>query len=325
MTAMTTSRWKRYGHDRLYVTLPDGDQRVGWVDLMTGHETLELVEFATEFAQAVRDWRTGHGDATPALPTSPSAGGDTKPAWPAPVVAPVEMVAPCAVPEMPASQDAQAALTAEAVGPDAWHDLSGNRPGELVIKRAAELRAQAPLANFVALVLGEHTEARAFAVGGRGEAKVGKKLDGLPDDWHSIHSVPVGERGSDIDHVVVGPGGVFTLNTKHHPKGRVTVYENALLVNGRKQPYLRNSRFEADRAAKFLTVACGFPVSVTPVLVFVGADITFNSRPVDVRIAYRENLIRWLKKLPACLDDATVLAIYEMARRDVTWHKHLSG
>jgi hypothetical protein len=28
------TRWKRYGHDRLYVNLPDGTA-VGWADVMT--------------------------------------------------------------------------------------------------------------------------------------------------------------------------------------------------------------------------------------------------------------------------------------------------
>ena len=32
--------------------------------------------------------------------------------------------------------------------------------------------------------------------------------------WHVIHSVP-SEKGADIDHVVIGPAGVFTLNTKN--------------------------------------------------------------------------------------------------------------
>jgi hypothetical protein len=32
--------------------------------------------------------------------------------------------------------------------------------------------------------------------------------------WRCRHSIPVGSNGADIDHLVIGPGGVFTLNTK---------------------------------------------------------------------------------------------------------------
>ncbi len=38
-----------------------------------------------------------------------------------------------------------------------------------------------------------------------------------------IHSVVISRGGGDIDHVVVGTPGVFTLNTKHHPEKTVWV------------------------------------------------------------------------------------------------------
>ena len=63
-------------------------------------------------------------------------------------------------------------------------------------------------------------------------------------------AVPVGEKGSDIDHVVMGPSGVFTLNTKNHIRSNVWVTENVFMVNGRKTDYFRNSRHEAALCLK---------------------------------------------------------------------------
>lgn len=52
-----------------------------------------------------------------------------------------------------------------------------------------------------------------WAQGAEGEEVVGKVLQGLADDgWCVIHDVCFG-RGN-IDHVVVGPGGIFTIETK---------------------------------------------------------------------------------------------------------------
>jgi hypothetical protein len=48
--------------------------------------------------------------------------------------------------------------------------------------------------------------------GAAGERKVGAILDGLGPDWHVLHDVSLG-RGN-IDHVLVGPGGAFTVETK---------------------------------------------------------------------------------------------------------------
>ena len=50
--------------------------------------------------------------------------------------------------------------------------------------------------------------------GARGEEEVGAILDGIDDrGWFSIHDVSIG-RGN-IDHIAIGPAGVFTIETKH--------------------------------------------------------------------------------------------------------------
>jgi len=53
----------------------------------------------------------------------------------------------------------------------------------------------------------------AWSQGAEGEEVVGGILEGLvADGWQVIHDVSFG-RGN-IDHVVVGPGGIFTVETK---------------------------------------------------------------------------------------------------------------
>jgi len=57
--------------------------------------------------------------------------------------------------------------------------------------------------------------------GARGEESVGRILDGLvADGWLAIHDVSVG-RGN-VDHVLIGPGGLVTIETKSH-RGRIAV------------------------------------------------------------------------------------------------------
>jgi len=58
------------------------------------------------------------------------------------------------------------------------------------------------------------------ARGAEGERKVGAILEGLGPDWHVLHGVWLG-RG-DIDHVLVGPGGTFTIETKAN-RGQIPV------------------------------------------------------------------------------------------------------
>ena len=199
-------------------------------------------------------------------------------------------------------------------------DLSANLAGAAARAKREEVNAEAPVLNFVARLLGVKTEERSWRVGAKGETKVAAELAKLGPAWHVLHAVSVGENGSDIDHVVIGPPGVITLNAKCHPHGKAWVGERMVMVNGQKTDYLRNSRFEARRASRLLSCACGTAVAVKAALVFVDLDcITVKQMPADVHVTTRRHLVRWLRSLPASTDDETVEAVYSKARLSVTW------
>jgi hypothetical protein len=88
-------------------------------------------------------------------------------------------------------------------------------------------------------------ESVSWYLGAQGEIVVGAILDALPPEWTVFHALPIGTKGADIDHLVIGPGGVFTINTKHHNGKAVWVVGRTLMVSGQKQPYIRNSEFES--------------------------------------------------------------------------------
>jgi hypothetical protein len=101
--------------------------------------------------------------------------------------------------------------------------------------------------------------------GARGEEHVGRILDGLAaDGWLVIHDATPG-RGN-VDHIVVGPGGLLTIETKSHG-GRIMV--DRLDEGMLKQAYAE---------AKVVERLTGRPV--TPLLVFSRA---FLDRPVSRR------------------------------------------
>ena len=80
------------------------------------------------------------------------------------------------------------------------------------------------------------TDERACAVGAKGEEKVANEPPSLARSG-VLHAVEVGQNGSDIDHVVIGPPGVITLNAKRHPRGKVWVGERMVMINGQKTDY----------------------------------------------------------------------------------------
>lgn len=309
--------WKRFGHDRVYVTVDD--RKVGYRDMATGKDHPEDPSDGALLA-AVFDAKAGH-------PAPPPAVIDLN------VLAEPDGPAQRAVPQEPVSAaiptvEATPTLPAE----ETWSDLASNAPGQAARKQAKEewrvRREEKPVRAVLGRLLNVHTDERAWRIGADGEEAVGAQLDKLArrdPRWRVLHAVPVGDRGSDIDHLVIGPAGVYTINTKHHPGAKIWVGKDQLRVNGHVQPYIRNSRFEAQRAAKVLSAACHFDVRVDALIVlFAVEDITVRTEPgakdgSAVHVKYRRQSIRWLKKRPTVLTDEQIGTIYEQARRSSTW------
>jgi hypothetical protein len=122
--------------------------------------------------------------------------------------------------------------------------LVGRKAGGGAADKARELQAAHPIRSLAARALGKRTDERAWRKGARGERFSGWLLGRLPEGWHIFHDIPVGRRGANIDHVVVGPAGVFTVNTKNR-KGEVWLAPRTLLVNGHKTDYLPEAAREA--------------------------------------------------------------------------------
>ncbi|MEU5192136.1 nuclease-related domain-containing protein [Streptomyces klenkii] len=279
---LKVTRWRRYGHDRLYVNLPDGTA-VGWADCKTGETTV----LCSEYRDAVIATLAQHLPSV-AVPTSPS---EAKAAGGPPLLPPLT--------------------------PD--DDLASNPPGtalrDLLVNSGPSLRQRA-----VAWVLRRPTKWDSWRKGLAGERRVGDELNRLGrQGWRVLHSIPL-PREVDIDHLLIGPGGVFSINTKHHHKKAVWVGDDAVKVNhGKPEPYVRKSRAEARRVERVLERYCGFAVPVEPVLVFVGVtDLKVVVTQLKVRV-YQEREVAALAPLSGVLTTDQVEQVYSVARHRQAW------
>jgi hypothetical protein len=147
-------------------------------------------------------------------------------------------------------------------------------------------------------------------------------LSRLDSRWLVMHAVPVGRRGSDIDHVVVGPAGVFTVNTKNHSGQRVWVAGRNVMVAGVRCDHIRNSEYEANRVVKLFSAALEWPVPVRPVIaVFDPKRLDIKSRPTGVDVVDARRLVRWLRKRPAVLGSDEVAQIHSGLGIPATWDR----
>lgn len=337
VTDWVVRRWARFGHNRLYAATPGGTN-LGYFDLATGRFHSDDMSNLPLLRAAIEDHFANQPQAAPAAPISPpppvaSATPPTSvttmaPAM-TPVPAPVTASAPGQAPGLPSNLSGSSAGSpgSEAVSAGTgWHDLADVRPGAAARERAiAEREAQGLVRHVLARLLDAKTEERSWRIGADGEEFVAAQIATAGEGWRALHAVRVGDRGSDIDHVVIGPGGVFTVNAKNHPKASVWVGGDTFMVNGRRQPYVRNSRFEARRASRLLAEQVGFPVPVTGLIAVVGArrGFTVKCQPEDgaVVVLGRRRLGRYLRSQPPRLGRREIDAIHEVARRSDTWQR----
>ncbi|WP_261568592.1 nuclease-related domain-containing protein [Frankia gtarii] len=200
-------------------------------------------------------------------------------------------------------------------------DLAGNPPGLAIHAKIAELTPGFWRALANRLLRRPRPETESWRKGLAGEQMVAAELEPLTTrGWRVLHSIPL-PRDVDIDHLLIGPGGVFTLNTKNHRGARIWVGDRAATVNGQPYRYVDKSRSEAKRAAVALSDACGFPVAVAGVLVFVEADtLTVEPSLRDVYATHHDLIADAFSGLTGVWQPADVEAIYASARRRPTWH-----
>ncbi|MFD9608336.1 nuclease-related domain-containing protein [Streptomyces sp. NPDC059083] len=198
-------------------------------------------------------------------------------------------------------------------------DLARNPPGARLIGLMAE-RGPSAVQRLRSKLLRQSSEWDSFYTGLKGEKKVGRELARLSRcGWHALHGIQKG-NGGDIDHLLIGPGGVFTINTKTHCGAAVWVGDAMVKVNGGPpRPYAAASKTEADFVRRSLQQYCDFEVSVEPMLVFVGVESLHQSNPQSAVRVCQEREIAALGPLTGSLTAEQVETVYAVARHRRVW------
>jgi hypothetical protein len=128
--------------------------------------------------------------------------------------------------------------------------------------------------------------------GAKGEEQVGGLLDGLEGrGWHAIHDASLGN--GNVDHILIGPAGVFTVETKSHP-GPVRVARIHGATIGQAQAQQR-------------AIARVTGVEVEPLIVYSRAWIDRPlARRKGVRVLPARMLARYLDRRGATLSPEQV-------------------
>jgi hypothetical protein len=138
----------------------------------------------------------------------------------------------------------------------------------------------------------------AWRTGAIGEQRTGELLGPLEaEGFRVIHDRLIPGSRANIDHIVVGPPGVFVVETKNYERR---------LSRARKEKFAAQAKREAAAVATVVS-----PVPVTPLVCVHRADLGWFKLEVDgVRIVGPKELVRLFRKAHVQLqqDDVTRLA-----------------
>lgn len=215
----------------------------------------------------------------------------------------------------------------EVVGGSAEVDLAGNLPGQQARSRAVDewtrAKSRRPLRAAFARALNLPTEEQRWRRRAESVEMVGKRLNRLTErGWFVLHAVPLG-AGDTIDHLVIGPAGVFVVDTRSVNRARLHVSDDAIEVDGRPSDYLVTAQRHAQRTADFLVGHAGLAVPVAPVIVLHAGrglwPVTWDSAPTSVLVLDRLQVPSWFERLAPVLCDQQVLGVFESARLLSSW------
>lgn len=159
-------------------------------------------------------------------------------------------------------------------------DMAGNSADD--VARAAREKAERLLRR-----------AERFERGAEGERTVAALLAQLPPDWFVLNDLHwPGRDRANIDHVVVGPTGVFVIDAKNW-SGALKIANGVLRQNGYSRKSATDGVMEAARVISSL-IPWVNPRDVVPVLCLVGAAKA-NGTVDGVRVCTAESLLQELQ------------------------------
>ncbi|WP_241979689.1 nuclease-related domain-containing protein [Cryobacterium suzukii] len=152
------------------------------------------------------------------------------------------------------------------------------------------------------------------------EMIVGDILTRLPDDYTVYHSLPIRSTAFWVDHLVVGPGGVFSINAKTHWDRDLNGSPRSIPIGNHAMPYLRDARFESAQITALLAKVMPEAAVVEPLIVLVNPHkILLNRKPNAVTVIDSPRLRRWIVARPRTFSPEQQAAVTALIDAPATW------
>jgi hypothetical protein len=183
--------------------------------------------------------------------------------------------------------------------------------------------AHPKLGGLILALSDEPQSTKAWDKGADGERALGASLDLLrPEGLGVLHDRRIPGSKANIDHIVIGPSGVFVIDAKRYTgkverrdRGSLFTDDWRLYVGKRDQSKLVRGmprQVEAIRLSLAPTEFCG--CRVNPILCFVKAEWSLLAKP----FAFGDVRVLWPKALMKLVRSEGALSVDEISRIELS-------
>lgn len=212
--------------------------------------------------------------------------------------------------------------------PESW------LPPNHALRECLALQAEAPPISLVARLFGVDPlsrDARRSYSGALAEIALADSLAALGDEWTVVHSVPVGgdiaagHYPLALDHLVIGPAGIFSITIHSHAGQAVWVGERTFMVDDERLGHLADAEKAASAASRLLAAALkasgtAADVVVTPCIVVDSpSTLQIRQRADRIQTSTARDFTAWLAALPRLISPTVVNALSGVSLQASTW------
>jgi hypothetical protein len=148
----------------------------------------------------------------------------------------------------------------------------------------------------------------AWSIGANGEAATARYLDPLAEHGFVVmHDLSIPRSKANVDHVVIGPTGVFVVETKNI-RGKVRIDGETVRIDGRRVEILAEVRREVDAVVSVLGPFLREKrVGIAAVVCAHRAELPWFRRKVGrIRFVYPKHLTKLILDGPTVLSETDI-------------------
>jgi hypothetical protein len=150
-------------------------------------------------------------------------------------------------------------------------------------------------------------------LGIEGEEITAKVLESLGNDYKVLHSIPLEFNKKDLDHIIVGPTGVFLVNSKNYRSKSLLIDNEYIIYNKKRYTDPIDIRRDSDLVEKL------FNIKVNPILCLINNNNLKIKSSNITKVLHVNKILDYIEKKEKIYSNEQVIKIYNEMSNIKKW------